>query len=181
MSTSAARKSRRAQRLDPSALENKFREVDRNLKALEQVLVKHDSSVGVLLHNQRELLTSSDYHDIQFCVSMRLFVVGINSMLERAGAPNFDVFRMRKDYKNHLEKWIMGESMSDLGPELDTENQGKENSAPREVPEGAVIFGGDYAANQDGNERISSDGQPDTSEVPTVPATDPNISQPENG
>jgi len=111
---------------------------EQNLK-LHQKVQELQKQVAVLYQNQRELVRSENRLDEQFCVSTRLAVSWINAIIKAArmeDAPwalsldsvsydavnkmfmDFEKFKGRPDFRNHMRVWFMGESLDSL-PEVE--------------------------------------------------------------
>jgi hypothetical protein len=113
---------------------------EQNLE-LRQKIQELEKQVAVLFQNQRELAKSETRLDEQFCVSTRLAIYWINSIIKAArmeDAPwalsmdsvtyeevnkmfmDFEEFRSRPDFRNHMRVWFLGEPLDSL-PELKVE------------------------------------------------------------
>ena len=109
---------------------------EQNLK-LHQRVQELEKQVGVLYQNQRELARSETRLDEQFCVSTRLAILWINAIIRAArmeDAPwalgldsvtyekvnemfhDFESFKSRPDFRDHMRVWFMGESLDSLPP-----------------------------------------------------------------
>lgn len=130
-------------------------------------------AIGAVLHNQTEIARTLDSHDAQLAVLTRIALSRLNELAEvvntavNAGLKTMvfeDVsavfnqlseFRKRKDYRLHNRKWFMGEDVSsealgsDVGDEVGETVASPEAGTPEDsdaqYPDGALIFGGDYA------------------------------------
>lgn len=110
---------------------------EQNFK-LHQKVQELQKQVAVLYQNQRELAQSENRLDEQFCVSTRLVISWINSIIKAArmeDAPwalsldsvsyesvnkmfmDFEQFKRRPDFRDHMRVWFMGESLDSL-PEV---------------------------------------------------------------
>lgn len=111
---------------------------EQNFK-LHQKVQALEKQVAVLYQNQKELAQSENRLDEQFCVSTRLAVSWINSIIKAARMEDaawalpldsisyetvnkmfmdFERFRRRPDFRNHMRVWFMGESLDSL-PEVE--------------------------------------------------------------
>ena len=144
------------------------------LLALDQRLRLLDKKSDVIYNNQVALAESETRLDEQFCVSTRLAIVMINKLTklkETTVEPiayahvnkmfqEFEAFRSRPDFREHMEAWFMGEDLSQLPPPPELEKQEEEPEAVQaegsnEPP--AQTFGGDYAEKNDSGDAGSTE------------------------
>lgn len=131
----------------------------RSIEEGKQKLDNVVSDLNVIYDNQRNLADSATRLDDQFAVLTRLAILKINELIERHNVEfeddpiepityemvnemfvTFNKFRDRKDYKDHMKMWFMGEDLNILPVPAAGE------TAPTQ-PE----FGGDYAESQNRN------------------------------
>lgn len=114
---------------------------EQNLKLLQKTQAL-EKQVAVLYQNQRELASSETRLDEQFCVSTRLAIMWVNDIIRRGRARgsgwaqdlevvtyekvnelfrDFEEFRSRPDFRNHMRVWFMGEPLDSL-PEVRAED-----------------------------------------------------------
>jgi len=163
---------------------------EQKLKALAETLLDLHKNHGTIFANQQELTKSATRLDEQFCVQGRLFISTINEILHRANSDEiityeninlmfmeWEQFRARPDFREHMRAWFMGDDLSQLPPppEVPAEPEPKEETSeetPGDKAEGPTEFGGDYAKDSDlGNEanpQGQSEGETDSSS-PEVP------------
>lgn len=97
-----------------------------------------------MYQNQQELARSETRLDEQFCVSTRLAISWINAIIRAARMEDepwaleldsvtyekvnemfrdFESFKSRPDFRNHMRVWFMGDPLDSL-PQLETEDAG---------------------------------------------------------
>jgi hypothetical protein len=123
--------------------------------------------------------------DEQFCVLGRLAIMNINDLVLRAEGDDlisyeqvnamfmeWEKFRSRSDFRDHMKSWFMGEDLS-LLPEPPKEEKAPEAPAAESGDEEPQEFGGDYGqpreasgdgdpSDQQGEPKTSTDGSPDS-------------------
>jgi hypothetical protein len=126
--------------------------------------------------NQVELSKSETRLDEQFCVQGRLFISTLNEILHRADSDNvityervnemfqeWEAFRNRSDFRDHMRAWFMGDDLKQLPPPPEPKQEETPTEAPGDA-EDPVEFGGDYAQDSDRNQ-ADSEEQPEVSET----------------
>jgi hypothetical protein len=155
------------------------------LKALAKTLVDIEKNHKTIFANQKELSKSATRLDEQFCVQGRLFITAINEILHRANSDEiityeavnlmfmeWEKFRSRPDFREHMKPWFMGDDLDSLPPPPEPKQEETPEETPDAEVEGPQEFGGDYAEGSGlGNEAASqeqSEGKTDSSpdEVP---------------
>lgn len=132
---------------------------EQNLALVQKVQIL-ERKLDVLYQNQRELVQSENRLDEQFCVSTRLAIMWLNSIIKGARMTDepwaleldsvtydkvnelfkdFAEFRGRPDFRNHMRAWFMGEPIDSL-PEVkgdeDARSDDGDTPAAKEGPEG---------------------------------------------
>jgi len=124
--------------------------------------------------NQKELTKSQNLLDEQFAVSTRMSVMGLNLLLEKAGAEErvdaedieklfreWAVFRARPDFRNFMMEWMLGVALDKLPPPPEPEPEAKEGEADAQSDNG----------NTDPEEGVTEDSE--SSQANDVPEMQP--------
>jgi hypothetical protein len=115
-------------------------------------------TTATIYRNQVDLSQSHTRLDEQFAVLTRLTVMTLNDLIIRLGGEDlvtydginamfqeWNDFRSRPDFREHMSVWMMGGDLSALPPPPEPAKEEEQPAdAPEENPEGAVEFGGDY-------------------------------------
>jgi hypothetical protein len=154
---------------------------------LQQKFGVLSSTLQILWANQEKLAESETRLDEQFAVLARACIRSINEILVRIGSDDlityesvnelfmeWEKFRSRPDFRDHMRTWFMGEDLSTLPPPPPVETKEEEKAPDALVKdEDAEEFGGDYAEASDaGNETTQEVGSEDAGASPedAVPA-----------
>jgi len=142
-------------------LSDRLNKLDENIKVLGR-------SLEIIWRNQRELSKSEELLDEQFAVSTRMTISNFNSLVSRwnkalplllanpEGRAEYvqmligysDVnklfmewaeFRKRRDFRQYMPAWFMGDDLSELPPgpvDLDTAKKGEDDVSDSRVAAG---------------------------------------------
>ena len=156
-----------SQRLEE--LEKQFEQFQ-NLQA--QKLKALGNTLQTIWANQVELSKSETRLDEQFCVQGRLFITSINEILLRANSDEvityeqvnkmfmeWEKFRSRPDFRDHMRAWFMGDDLSTLPPPPEPKEKAPEET-PSPEAEGPQEFGGDYGEASDVGNQAAQEGRP---------------------
>lgn len=144
-------------------------------------------TVQVIWKNEQELDRAHDLVNEQFCVLTRLTITTLNDILLRISGEEaeliryeavnamfqeFQAFRKRPDFKQHMDTWMMGGDLSALPPPPVVKEEGEPGAALPEE-DGAKVFGGDYEEDasdlgDEGADEESPGGEEDLA-APEVP------------
>lgn len=155
---------------------------------------------GDLAHNMTVLAKHADQKNAHFSVMARVLIRQAlllkNAVAPMAhNVPDityeslnhefalFDAFSKSPGFKTRLREWFMGEDVAKIVMELEETESGQEEQspppfggkyedggAPEEYPEGATVFGGDYAT--DAREEAAPEEGAGGDDVPEVSSED---------